>query len=101
MSNASDSSDSASASASPNFNGLRVSAFESRRRDEFARLIERFGGSPTVSASMREIPIDKNKEVIDFAYRILTGEIGLVVFLTGVGFKHFLTSVEKHVDKQR
>jgi uroporphyrinogen decarboxylase len=50
---------------------------------------------------MREIPIDKNKEVIDFAYRILTGEIGLVVFLTGVGFKHFLTSVEKHVDKQR
>jgi uroporphyrinogen decarboxylase len=101
MSNASDSSDSASASASPNFNGLRVSAFESRRRDEFARLIERFGGRPTVSASMREIPIDKNKEVIDFAYRILTGEIGLVVFLTGVGFKHFLTSVEKHVDKQR
>ncbi len=99
MSKATDSSD--SASASPNFNGLRVSAFESRRRDEFARLIERFGGSPTVSASMREIPIDKNKEVIDFAYRILTGEIGLVVFLTGVGFKHFLTSVEKHVDKQR
>ncbi len=50
---------------------------------------------------MREIPIDKNKDVIDFAYRILTGEIGVVVFLTGVGFKHFLASVEKHVDKQR
>lgn len=85
----------------PNFQSLRVSALESRRRDEFSRLIERFGGIPTVSPSMREIPIDKNKEVIDFAYRILTGEIGVVVFLTGVGFKHFLASVEKHVDKQR
>ncbi len=85
----------------PNFQSLRVSALESRRRDEFSRLIERFGGLPTVSPSMREIPIDKNKEVIDFAYRILTGEIGVVVFLTGVGFKHFLASVEKHVDKQR
>lgn len=85
----------------PNFQSLRVSALESRRRDEFSRLIERFGGIPTVSPSMREIPIDKNKEVIDFAYRILTGEIGVVVFLTGVGFKHFLASVEKHVEKQR
>jgi uroporphyrinogen decarboxylase len=85
----------------PNFQSLRVSALESRRRDEFSRLIERFGGIPTVSPSMREIPIDKNKDVIDFAYRILTGEIGVVVFLTGVGFKHFLASVEKHVDKQR
>ncbi|MEI6527321.1 MAG: hypothetical protein WCP62_14920, partial [Planctomycetota bacterium] len=53
----------------PNFNSLRVSALESRRRDEFSRLIERFGGVPTVSPSMRELPIDKNKEAVDFAYR--------------------------------
>jgi hypothetical protein len=31
----------------PNFQSLRVSALESRRRDEFSRLIERFGGIPT------------------------------------------------------
>lgn len=85
----------------PSFNGLRVSALESRRRDEFSRLIERFGGVPTVSPSMREMPIEKNKEAVDFAYRIMTGEIGAVIFLTGVGFKHFLASVEKHVDRQR
>jgi uroporphyrinogen decarboxylase len=85
----------------PNFSGLCVSALESRRRDEFSRLIERFGGVPTVSPSMRELPIEKNKEAIDFAYRIMTGEIGLVIFLTGVGFKHFLATVEKHVDRQR
>ncbi len=86
---------------SPSFQGLRVAALESRRRDEFARLIERFGGVPFVSPSMREVPLDRNKEAVDFAYRIMTGEIGIVIFLTGVGFRHFLSVVEKHVDKQR
>ena len=85
----------------PSFQGLRVAALESRRRDEFARLIERFSGVPFVSPSMREIAIDRNKEAVDFAYRIMTGEIGVVIFLTGVGFRHFLSAVEKHVDKQR
>ncbi|MFN7626792.1 MAG: uroporphyrinogen-III synthase, partial [Pirellula sp.] len=64
-------------------------------------MIEKFGGAPFVSPSMREMPIERNKDVIDFAYRVMTGEVGAVIFLTGVGFKHFLTSVEKHVDKQR
>jgi len=85
----------------PSFQALRVAALESRRRDEFSRLIERFGGVPHVSPSMRELPIDKNKEAVDFAYRIITGEVGAVIFLTGVGFKHFLTTVEKHIDRQR
>jgi uroporphyrinogen decarboxylase len=93
--------DSPATKDSPNFQGLRVAALESRRRDEFSRLIERFGGQPFVSPSMRELPIDKNKEAIDFAYRVMTGEVGAVIFLTGVGFKHFLASVEKHLDKQR
>lgn len=78
-----------------------MAALESRRRDDFSRLIERFGGQPFVSPSMREVPIDRNKEVIDFAYRIMTGEIGVVIFLTGVGFRHLMATVEKHVDKQR
>jgi uroporphyrinogen decarboxylase len=91
----------ASAKVGPSFAGLRVAALESRRRDEFSRMIEKFGGAPFVSPSMREMPIERNKDVIDFAYRVMTGEVGAVIFLTGVGFKHFLTSVEKHVDKQR
>ena len=88
-------------SLSPSFGGLRVAALESRRRDDFARLIERFGGVPFVSPSMREIPIEKNKEAVDFAYRVITGEIGAVIFLTGVGFKQLITAIEPYVDKQR
>jgi uroporphyrinogen-III synthase len=50
---------------------------------------------------MREIPIEMNKEAVDFAYRVITGEIGAVIFLTGVGFKQLITAIEPHVDKQR
>lgn len=90
-----------SASSQPSFRGLRVAALESRRREEFSRLIERFGGEAFVSPSMREIPIERNQEAVDFAYRIMTGEIGAVVFLTGVGFRHLIAAVEPHLDKQR
>jgi len=85
----------------PNFNGLRVAAFESRRRDEMQRMIEKFGGVPFVSPSLREVPISENREAIDFAYRVITGQINIAIFLTGVGFKHLLAAIEKHVEKQR
>ena len=83
------------------FAGLRVAALESRRRDDMERLIVRFGGQPFVSPSMREVPIESNREAIDFAYRVITGEINIVIFLTGVGLKHLLTAIERHVDRQR
>ncbi len=87
--------------ASPSFNGLRVAALESRRRDDMVRLIERYGGIPFVSPSMREVPIEENREAIDFAYRVTTGEIGITIFLTGVGFKHLIAVVERQMDRQR
>ncbi len=88
-------------SPSPSFGGMRIAALESRRRDEFARMIERFGGQAFVSPSMREVPIERNREAVEFAYRIITGEIGAVIFLTGIGFRHLLTGIESQVDKQR
>jgi uroporphyrinogen decarboxylase len=88
-------------SDSPSLAGLRVAALESRRADDIARLIERFGGQAIVSPSMREVPIDENRQAIDFAHRLITGGIDVMVFLTGVGFKHLLAAVERHVDRQR
>jgi uroporphyrinogen decarboxylase len=85
----------------PSFNGLRVASFESRRCEEMQRMIEKFGGQAFVSPSLREVPVSENREAIDFAYRVITGQINIVIFLTGVGFKHLLTAIEKHVDKQR
>ncbi len=89
-------------SADPcSFAGLAVAALESRRGEDMQRLIAKFGGRPYVSPSMREVPIEHNREAIDFANRVMTGEINIVIFLTGVGFKHLLSAVERSVDKQR
>src|SRR2546427_4044406 len=80
---------------------LRVPALESRNAAEMARLIEKFGGQPFVSPSMREVPIEQNREAIDFAHRLITGQIDVMIFMTGVGFRHLLAAVEKHVERQR
>ena len=83
------------------FDGLHVAAFESRKAGEMARLIERSGGIPHVSPSMRETPLSDNPAAVDFAHRLITGEVGIVIFLTGVGFKQLLEFVSRHVDRQR
>jgi uroporphyrinogen decarboxylase len=85
----------------PSFGDLRVASLESRNAAEMQRLIEKFGGKPFVSPSMREVPLEKNAEAIDFAHRLITGGIDVMIFLTGVGFRHLLAAVEKHVDRQR
>lgn len=83
------------------FNGLHVGAFESRYATEIARLIEKQGGIPHVSPSLREIPRPQDRAIAEFAQRLITGEIGIVIFLTGVGFDHLLAAVERHVERQR
>lgn len=83
------------------FAGLRVAAFESRRANDLTRLIERHGGQAFVSPSMREVPLEDNKEAVDFAHRLITGQIDVVIFMTGVGFRHLLSAVEPHLDRQR
>jgi uroporphyrinogen decarboxylase len=85
----------------PSFSGLRIASLESRNRDEMARMIERFGGVPFVSPSMREIALDDDSAAVEFAHQLITGQFDLVIFLTGVGFKHLLTAVEKHIDRDR
>lgn len=84
-----------------NFAGLNVASFESRRGKEMAMIIEKFGGVPHVSPSMREVPLDDNQPAIDFANRVITGQIDIVIFMTGVGFNHLLAAIDRKVDKQQ
>lgn len=83
------------------FSGLRIASLESRRSEDMARLITKFGGDAHVSPSMREVPIEPNRPAIDFAYRVITGEIPIMIFMTGSGFRYLLKSIEKHVQPQR
>ena len=80
------------------FDGLNVAAFESRRAIEIGRLIEKHGGVAHVSPSMQEVPLEKNKPAVDFAYRLITGEIDMVIFLTGVGFRYLLETISHHME---
>jgi uroporphyrinogen decarboxylase len=87
--------------ADATFAGLRVASFESRRADDMARMIVKKGGVPLVSPSMREVPLAHNQAAIDFANRMITGQVDVVIFLTGVGTRHLLAQIERHVDRER
>ncbi len=65
--------------------GINVLSLESRRANEMAELIRRQGGTPIVAPSMREVPLEENREAFEFAARLFAGEFDLVILLTGVG----------------
>jgi uroporphyrinogen-III synthase len=76
------------------FAGLRVLALESRRAAELSKLISTYGGQPVVAPSMREVPLQSNKEALAFAARLFANEFDMVIFLTGVGCRALLAVVE-------
>ncbi|MCA9240589.1 MAG: uroporphyrinogen-III synthase, partial [Planctomycetales bacterium] len=82
------------------FAGLKVLSLESRRGEDMARLIARCGGAAHVSPSMRESPIDSNRPAVEFAHRVLAGQVDAMILLTGVGVRYFIDAVERHVDRQ-
>lgn len=71
--------------AHANFNGLRVLSLESRRAREIEKLIRTYGGEPIVVPAMREVGLESNRQVLDFARDLIAGEFDLVVFMTGLG----------------
>ena len=77
-----------------NFGGMRVLSLESRRSEEMARLIASAGGIPTVAPSMREVPLESNKEALAFAGSLLAGGFDMVIFLTGVGTRALARVIE-------
>jgi len=80
--------------ATAGFNGLRVVAFESRMADETRTLIERLGGRAIIAPSMREVPLEDNHAALDFAARLLAGQIDVVIFMTGVGVRELFNVIE-------
>ena len=85
----------------PDFAGLRVAAFESRNAEEIARMITRMGGVASVSPSMREVALSHNPQAVDFANRVMTGQVDVIIFLTGTGVRHLISQVQRHIDRDR
>ena len=84
----------------PDFGGLRVLAFESRRATEIATLISRVGGQATIAPTLREVPIESNTGAVAFAHALVAGGFDVVVFLTGVGARVLLAAVETTIPRE-
>ena len=69
------------------FNGLTVVAFENRMAAEMTGLIERFGGRPLVAPALREVPLEDNREALQFGERLLAGQVDMLILMTGVGLE--------------
>ena len=88
-------------STSADFAQVRIAAFENRRSSEMARMIQQSNGRPFMSAAMQEIAIENNVQAVDFANRLMTGQVDILILLTGVGFQMLLAAVERRVDRGR
>jgi len=65
--------------------GLKIISFESRRAAEIAELIRRYGGEPFVAPSMREVPLEENRAVLELVPDLEAGKLDLLILMTGVG----------------
>ncbi|MBI4463464.1 MAG: uroporphyrinogen-III synthase [Acidobacteria bacterium] len=88
-------------SANHGLEGLRVLALESRRAEPMAKLIENYGGIAVSAPTMREVPLEDNPAAFRFAEELLAGKLNAVIFLTGVGTRLLLRTLEtKHPREQ-
>jgi uroporphyrinogen-III synthase len=87
--------------ATASFQGLRVLSLESRRATEVAKLIRTYGGEPLSAPAMREIPLDSNQPILDFAEALVRGAFDLVIFTTGVGVRSLVKIVSEQQDREK
>ena len=86
--------------AHASFNGLRVLSLESRRAKEVEKLIRTYGGEPIVVPAMREVGLESNQHVLEFAAKVLEGRYDLIIFMTGVGVRAMLDIVQTRYDRE-
>lgn len=67
------------------FQGKTIAVFESRMADVMSQAIIRKGGKPLSAPTVQEIPLDKNPEAFAFADKLFSGQVDMIIFMTGVG----------------
>jgi uroporphyrinogen-III synthase len=85
----------------PSFNGLAVLTLESRRSNELATLIERFGGRPVSAPSIREVPLESQTDAIVFVDAVIAGQFDCAIFLTGVGARALVSIADELGERER
>lgn len=87
--------------ADAGFDGLRIAAFESRMAGPMADMIARKGGVAVEAPSLKEVPIEENREALAFADSLAAGRFDVIHFETGVGSRYLAQAIEPAVAKDR
>ena len=83
------------------FAGVGVVSFESRMADLMAHNIAKYGGRPVIAPSMQEIPLEKNPEAFSFGEKLLSGNIDVVILMTGVGTRLLLEILSTRYPREK
>jgi uroporphyrinogen-III synthase len=70
--------------------GKTIALTEGRRAAELATLVTKLGGVPYAAPAMREVPRRDRGPALAALVRIAAGEVGTIVFMTGVGARALL-----------
>ncbi len=81
------------------FSGLVVATFEARLATPMADLIRKHGGTPLAAPALREVPIDDNSEIFNFADHLIAGDFDVVIFETGVGVRYLTEAIETRIPR--
>lgn len=83
------------------FGGLRVLSLESRMATPMERLIEKYGGRPLIAPSLKEVPLAKNQQAFEFFEKLESGQLDLVLLMTGVGLRYLLKTLAEKFPGER
>ena len=78
----------------PDFAGAAVLSLESRRAEEMGLLIGGFNGLPTVAPSIREVPLETNTPLLEFANDLKQARVQHLICMTGVGTQFLLRQLK-------
>jgi len=79
-----------------NFQGATVVCFESRHAEIMADGIRRYSGDAIIAPTMQEIPLEKCPEALAFSEKLFSGQIDVIVFMTGVGTRFLIKAMAAH-----
>lgn len=80
------------------FRGLRVASFETRRAAEMKRMLEQFDAKVFMCPSVKEVPLESNLHLVQYANDLIAGKFDIVILLTGVGLQQLVKAIEGQVD---
>ena len=56
---------------------------------------------PRLFRRCRAVAAERNPEAVDFANRVMTGQVDALIFTTGSGVRRLAEQVQRHVDRTR